>query len=75
MKHSDICKKLPAQLIMTYFCQKLAPMVLELFQTTGLDQSMHKQYVSINGFDSGLSPIDCGAPQNSISEHLLFFCT
>ena len=50
-------------------------MVLELFQTTGLDQSMHKQHVSINGFDSGLSPIDYGAPQNSISDHLLFFCT
>ena len=34
--------------------------------------SNRNQYVSINGFDSGLTSIDCGATQGSVLGPLLF---
>ena len=30
------------------------------------------QYVSINGYESGLATINCGIPQESVLESLLF---
>ena len=34
--------------------------------------SNRNQYVSMNGFDSGLTTINCGIPQGSVLEFLLF---
>ena len=31
-----------------------------------------KQFVSISGYDSGLTEINCGVPQNSVLRSLLF---
>ena len=31
-----------------------------------------KQFISINGYDSGLAEINCGVPQDSILGHLPF---
>ena len=34
--------------------------------------SNHHQYVSINGYESGLAAINCGIPQRSVVGPLLF---
>ena len=34
--------------------------------------SNHKQFVSINGYDSGLAEIKCGVPQGSVLESPIF---
>ena len=47
-------------------------MVFVVFQMTGLVLSNRQQYVSINGFDSGLTKINCGVPQRSVLGP--FFC-
>ena len=40
---------------------------------TGLGLSDCQQYVSINGYDSGLTELNCGVPQGSVLVPY-FFC-
>ena len=49
-------------------------MVFEVYQITGLNRNCinHKQFVSINGYDSELAEINCGVPQGFVLERLLF---
>ena len=56
------CKKHLTQLIMKYCYLNLTTMVFELYLIFGLNLSNRKQFVSINGYGSGLAEIKCGVP-------------
>ena len=68
------CKKLLTQWIMKYCYLNLITNGIRGISNNWFKSylSIHKQFVSINVYDSGLAEIICGAPQGSVTGPLLF---
>ena len=64
-------KKLLTQWITKYCYLNLTTMVFVVYQITSLNPTF-KQFVYINGYDSGLAEINCGVAQGSALGRLLF---